>query len=82
MKQIEPLLTIKEVAKRLSVSPSTVRNKIRNKDWDSIPKPKVKIGNSWRWEKTDLEAFINGCRMDYKIADKKKLPPAFAAYMQ
>lgn len=77
----QPLMTIKDVAKRLNVSQSTVRNKITAKDWDSIPKPNVKIGRSWRWEQADVEAFINGHKIHYRTADKKAVPAEFAEYM-
>lgn len=76
-----PLITIKDVAKRLNLSQSTVRNKITTNDWDSIPKPKIKIGKSWRWESSDLEAFINGHKIHYKTANKKAVPAQFAEYM-
>ncbi len=82
MEQIEPLLKIQDVAKRLNVSTSTVRNKITAKDWGSVPKPSVTIGRSYRWKKEDLEAFINGCQTHYKIADKNRLPANFAKYIK
>lgn len=77
----EPLITIKDVARRLNVSQSTVRNKIAAKDWDSIPKPAIKIGRSWRWEIAHVEAFIAGHKIHYRTADKKAVPAEFADYM-
>ncbi len=81
MKKKEPLIKIDEVAERLSISKSSIRNHIKSENWDDIPKPKTKIGRSYRWERQELEMFIEGHRAHYKTANPQSLPADFARYI-
>lgn len=53
----EPLLTVDQCARRLTFSHSQVRGLI-----GSGKLPASKIGNQWRIESSDLEAFITSAR--------------------
>jgi excisionase family DNA binding protein len=50
------LLTVREVARRLSVSPDQVRRLARR---GAIPKP-LRLGGSVRWSEAELQRFIDG----------------------
>jgi excisionase family DNA binding protein len=52
-----PLLTVQQAAERLNVAPQLVRRLC-----GSGKLPASKIGQGWRIEPTDLEAFIAGHR--------------------
>jgi excisionase family DNA binding protein len=50
------LMTIKEVAHYLGISPQTIRNHLCR---GTFPIPPVKIGGALRWDRRDVDKFIN-----------------------
>lgn len=50
---MEPMLTVTQVAQRLNVSDATVRRWLRTGLLSGL-----QVGNEWRVERADLEAFI------------------------
>jgi len=56
-KQNEKLWTIEDVAEFLQVKPSVVKYWIYSRDI-----PYIKIGKFYRFEKNDIEAWIEQCR--------------------
>ena len=52
-----PLLTIRDVAERCTVSDKTIRRQIEAKELRAI-----KLGGQWRIAPSDLESFLRGGR--------------------
>lgn len=77
--QIQPLMTISDLAKRLNLSTSTIRAKVKAKKWGEIPKPKP-MQKLLRWCPAEVEAFINGEIVYYNEPNKNIIPPEFAKY--
>jgi predicted DNA-binding transcriptional regulator AlpA len=53
---VKPLLTIDDLATVLGMTPGAIRT-ARYRNPDAMP-PAVKLGNSLRWDPTDVAAFI------------------------
>lgn len=56
IKQIDPLLSIKEVAKALSISHTSVVRLIKKEDF---PKPIYIMAQSRRWRASSIDAWID-----------------------
>jgi len=56
----EQLLTIKEMAKMLNISPRSIYNKTHRKSAEQPPVPVKRIGKAIRFRLSDVEAFILG----------------------
>lgn len=54
MQQNEPVLTVKEVAKRLRISQATVLRLIEDKELRNV----WRVGNQWRVPESSLEDYI------------------------
>ena len=54
------LLTIKQTAEYLQISPRSIYNKIRPGNTENpFPVKAIKIGNLWRFRKSDLENYVS-----------------------
>jgi predicted DNA-binding transcriptional regulator AlpA len=58
---MQPLLTVKDLAKFLQTSEASIRNAIYKKRWDRIPPP-VSVGSRRYWSEEQVEKWL-----DHKI---------------
>ncbi len=77
----EPLVDINYVAWKLGLSVSTIRDMIKDSDWNNVPKPVRKIRRSYRWKRGEVRAFADGHDLNFTTLEKNEAPTDWQQFM-
>lgn len=65
------LMTRTQLAGYLCLSPATVQTNAKRQRWDLIPPP-IKMGNSLRWDKDKVDAWLVARQIHSEAGTKEK----------
>ena len=68
------LITRKQLAEYLRLSPATVQTNAKRQRWDLIPPP-IKMGNSLRWDKEKVDSWLEERQICFEAGSKAEPRP-------